>query len=103
MAEGCGFGKFAIDLLLLIAKIQLAVPDVRAALGRAREALDRSQHPDCQYAWGEADGLHLCGICHQRLNEPELARRRFEAAVAVRQRIQHPGLEESRKMLEGVR
>jgi tetratricopeptide (TPR) repeat protein len=99
-AESCGYGQFAIDLLLLIAKIQLAIPDYRAALGYARNALDRSQHPDCRYAWGEANGLHLCGVCHQALGEYDLARLRLEAALEVRERIQHPGTDETRKLLE---
>lgn len=103
LAEGCGFGRFAIDLLLLLAKTQLAIPEIRAALGNAREALDRSQHPDCQYAWGETDALHVCGICHRALNEPELARKRLEAAVKVRKRIQHPGLHETQKLLQELK
>ncbi|MFC2140678.1 DUF4062 domain-containing protein [Acidobacteriota bacterium] len=101
-AEGCGFGKFAIDLLLQLAKIHLAIPDARAALRYARQALDRSKHPDCCYAWGEANALHLCGICHKELKEPELARKRLEAALKVRKRIQHPGAGETEKILKEI-
>jgi 1,2-phenylacetyl-CoA epoxidase PaaB subunit len=39
----------------------LEAGDARKALQNARNALDRSEHPDCQYAWGKADALHLCG------------------------------------------
>ncbi|MFC2145882.1 DUF4062 domain-containing protein [Acidobacteriota bacterium] len=99
-AEGCGFGKFAIDLLLQLAKIHLAIPEPRAALRYARQALDRSEHPDCCYAWGEANALHLCGICHKELKEPELARKRLEAALKVRKRIQHPGSGETEAILK---
>ncbi len=102
-AESCGYGQFAIDLLLLLAKIYLAIPDYRSALGNARKALDRSQHPDCQYAWGEANALHLCGVCHKNLSEPELAKQRLEAAYAIRKRIQHPDAEETRKILEELK
>jgi tetratricopeptide (TPR) repeat protein len=102
-AEGCGYGKFAIELLLLLAKIHLAIPDPRTALGNARKALDRSQHPECCYAWGEANALHICGICHKELNEPELAKKRLKAAYKVRKRIQHPGAEETRKALDELR
>ncbi|UCH93963.1 MAG: DUF4062 domain-containing protein, partial [Candidatus Aminicenantes bacterium] len=98
-AEGCGFGWLAIELLLQLAKIHLAIPDARAALRYARQALDRSEHPDCCYAWGEANALHLCGICHKELKEPELARKRLKAALKVRKRIQHPGAAETEKML----
>jgi tetratricopeptide (TPR) repeat protein len=99
-AEGCGFGWFAIELLLQLAKIHLAIPDARAALQYARQALDRSEHPDCCYAWGEANALHLCGICHKELKEPELARKRLKAALKIRKRIQHPGAGETEKILE---
>ena len=102
-AESCGYGQFAIDLLLQLAKTHLAIPDPRTALGNARKALDRSQHPDCQYAWGEANSLHLCGICHKELGEPELAKKRLEAALEVRTRIQHPGVEETRKILKELK
>lgn len=99
-AEGCGYGRHAIDLLLQLARINLAIPDPRVALGNARKALDRSQHPECCYAWGEADALHLCGICHKELGEVELAKKRLQAAHKVRKRIQHPGAEETAKLLE---
>jgi tetratricopeptide (TPR) repeat protein len=99
-AEGCGFGRFAIDLLLQLAKIHLAIPDVRSALRYARQALDRSEHPDCCCAWGEANALHLCGICHKELKEPELARKRLDAALKIRKSIQHPGAAETEKILK---
>jgi tetratricopeptide (TPR) repeat protein len=99
-AEGCGFGKFAIELLLQLAKIHLAIPDAQSALSYVRQALDRSEHPDCRYAWGEANALHLCGICHKELKEPELARKRLDAALIVRKRIQHPGAVETETILK---
>ncbi len=99
-AEGCGFGWFAIDLLLQLAKIHLAIPDARAALRYARQALDRSGNPDCCCAWGEANALHLCGICHKELKEPELARKRLDAALKIRKSIQHPDAAETEKILK---
>lgn len=98
-AEGCGYGKYAIDILLLLAKIHLAIPDYKKALSYARQAFDRSDAPECQYAWGKANGLHLCGVCHKALGEYELARQRLEAALAIREKIQHPEVEETRKLL----
>ena len=99
-AEGCGFGKFAIDLLLQLAKIHLAIPKPRAALRYACQALDRSEHPDCGYAWGEANALHLCGICHKELKEPELGRKHLKAALKIRKRIQHPDAAETESILK---
>ena len=66
---------------------------------RAREALDRSVHPECQYAWGEADALHLCGVAHARLSELDLARTRLTAALAKREQLTHPGLPDTRAEL----
>ena len=61
------------NLRLALAETYLAAGDPRKALQNARNALDRSEHPDCQYAWGKADGLHFCGLAHLRLGERELA------------------------------
>jgi tetratricopeptide (TPR) repeat protein len=67
LADTCGFGKYSIDLRLALAETYLAAGDARKALQNARSALDRSEHPDCQDAWGQADGLHFCGLAHLRL------------------------------------
>ncbi len=100
LAEGCGYGWFTIELLLQLAQIHLSIPEPRAALRNARKALDRSQHFECRYAWGEANALHLCGVCHMDLGEPELAKKRLEDALTVRNRIQHPGVKETEKILK---
>jgi tetratricopeptide (TPR) repeat protein len=92
LADTCGFGHSAIELRLALARTLLDAGDPRAALGRAREALDRSTHPECSYAWGEADALHLCGVAHARLGEVDLARQCLDAAVAKREALSHPGL-----------
>jgi hypothetical protein len=99
LADTCGFGHYAIELRLALARAHLDAGDPTAALQRAREALDRSVHPECQYAWGEADGLHLCGAAHARLGEVELARQRLTAALAKREPLTHPGLPDTRAEL----
>jgi tetratricopeptide (TPR) repeat protein len=103
LADTCGFGKYSIDLRLALAESFLAATEPTKALQRAREALDRSEAPDCRYAWGQADGLHLCGIAHLRLGERELARQRLTAALEIRQRLNHPRIDETRNALEQVR
>jgi hypothetical protein len=87
LADTCGYGKFSIDLRLALAETFLAAGDARKALQNARNALDRSVHPECQYAWGEAAGLRLCGLAHQRLGEPELADQRLTASAALYARL----------------
>ncbi len=100
LADTCGFGHYAIELRLTLARALLDAGDTKSALPRAREALDRSVQPECQYAWGEADGLHLCGAAHARLGEYELARQRLTAARARREQLTHPGLVETRTELD---
>jgi tetratricopeptide (TPR) repeat protein len=100
LADTCGFGKYSIDLRLALAETYLAAGNPHKALQNARNALDRSEAPDCQYAWGIADGLHFCGVAHLRLNEHELARQRLTAALEIRERLGHGRIEETRRALE---
>src|SRR5262249_6590052 len=102
LADTCGFGLDAIDLRLSLARVHLDADDARAALRRAREALDRSTHPECQYAWGEADALDVCGRAHAGRGERGRARRRLTAAGAVRERLGHPGLDDTRAALAAL-
>lgn len=100
LADTCGFGRYSIDLRLALAETLLAAGDARKALQNARNALDRSEHPDCQYAWGQADGLHLCGLAHLRPGERDLARQRLTAALELRERLGHGRIEETRRALD---
>ncbi len=104
LADTCGFGKYSIDLRLALSETLLAAStgtdDARKALQNARKALDRSEQPDCAYAWGQADGLHFCGLAHLRLGERELARQRLTAALTLRERLGHGRIEETRRALD---
>jgi tetratricopeptide (TPR) repeat protein len=100
LADTCGFGKFSIDLRLALAETFLAAGDPRKALRNARNALDCSEHPDCQYAWGKADGLHFCGVAHYQLGERELAIQRLTAALEIRERLGHGRIDETRRALD---
>ena len=102
LADTCGFGKYSIDLRLSLAETYLVAGDPRQALQNARSALDRSEQPDCQYAWGKADGLHFCGMAHLRLGERELARQRLTAALELRERLGHGRIEETRRAMESL-
>jgi tetratricopeptide (TPR) repeat protein len=100
LADTCGFGKFSIDIRISLAESYLAAGSFQKALQTARKALDLSQEKDCQYAWGQADGLHFCGVAHLRLKEPELARQRLAAAFAIREKLGHGRIDETRRALE---
>jgi tetratricopeptide (TPR) repeat protein len=99
LADTCGFGKYSIELRVALAETLLAAGDARKALQNACNALDRSEHPDCQYAWGKADGLHFCGLAHLRLGERELALQRLTAALELRERLGHGRVDETRRSL----
>jgi hypothetical protein len=60
-AVACGFGLLRIELLVALARIRLAWPDPPKAIQAAREALDLAAHPDCGFAWGEADAAQAWG------------------------------------------
>jgi hypothetical protein len=98
-AVSCEYELDRIDLLVALARIRLAWPDPPKAIQAAREALDLATHPDCQYAWGEADAAQVWGEAYFANHEPELAHRAFTQAFAVRKRIEHPGVAETEKWL----
>jgi hypothetical protein len=98
-AVSSGFGLLRIELLVVLARIRLAWPDPPKAIQAAREALDLATHPDCQFAWGEADAAQVWGEAYFANHEPELARRAFCRALAVRKRIEHPGVAETERWL----
>jgi hypothetical protein len=66
-------------------------PTRQKAIQAARKALDLASHPDCQYAWGEADAAQVWDEAYFANHEPEVARRAFTRALEVRKRIEHPG------------
>jgi hypothetical protein len=98
LADSCGFGRWSIDIRTELARCYLASGDSRAAIGPAEWILKRSRQPDCQYAWGIADSLHLLGIAHARLNGKDGRRKAIEylsAAIDRRKSLGHPGLDET--------
>ncbi len=101
-AVGCGYGLLRIELLVALARIRLAWPDPPKAIQAAREALDLAAHPDCGYAWGEADAAQAWGEAYFGNGELALAQRAFSRALELRQRIEHPGASETKQWLAGV-
>lgn len=87
LADTYGFGHYSIELHPALARAQLDAGHPKAVLQRARGVFDCSAHPECQYAWGEADALHLCGVAHARLGELDVARQRLTAALAKREQL----------------
>lgn len=98
-AVACGYGLFRIELLVVLARIRLAWPDPPKAIQAAREALDLATHPDCGYAWGEADAAQAWGEAYFANSELALAQRAFKQALEVRRRIEHPGARETERWL----
>jgi hypothetical protein len=98
-AETCRYGLLRIELLVALARIRLAWPDPPKAIQAAREALDLATHPDCGYAWGEADAAQVWGEAYFANSELPLAQRAFTRALEVRRRIEHPGASETERWL----
>ena len=98
-AVTCGYGLLRIELLVTLARIRLAWPDPPRAIQAAREALDLAAHPDCGYAWGEADAAQVWGEAYFANGELALAQRAFTRALEVRRRIEHPGTAETERWL----
>lgn len=102
LADGCGFGRYSIDLRLALARVALDAGDPAQALAASRDALERAAAPECRYAWGEADALHLLGCAHARRGEAAPAGKRLSAALALRERLHHPEVERTRAALDAV-
>jgi hypothetical protein len=98
-ARLCGYRLRQINLLVTLSAIDLAWPDALKAIQAAREALDLAAHPDCQYAWGEADAAQVWGEAYFANHEPALAQRAFTRALEVRKRIGHPGVADTERWL----
>ena len=99
-AVACGYGLLRIELLVTLARVRLAWPDPPKAIQAAREALDLAAHPDCGYAWGEADAAQAWGEAYFANGELALAKRAFTRALDVRRRIEHPGAAETERWLQ---
>lgn len=102
-AVTCGYELLRLELLVALARIRLAWPDAPKAIQAAREALDLAAHPDCGYAWGEADAAQAWGEAYFANGEPALAQRAFTRALDVRRRIEHPGVAETERWLARAR
>jgi tetratricopeptide (TPR) repeat protein len=98
-AVACGYGLLRIELLVAMARIRLAWPDPPKAIQAAREALDLAAHPECRYAWGEADAAQVWGEAYFANTEPALAKLAFTRALEVRLRIRHPRVVETKRWL----
>jgi tetratricopeptide (TPR) repeat protein len=99
LADSCGFGRWSLDIRIELSKIHLAAGEPEKAIEPAEWVLKRSQEPDCQYAWGIADSLHLLGVAHARLGHREKAREYLRQAIEKRKPLEHPQLAESESEL----
>jgi len=71
-----------------------------------------AQHPECGYAWGEGDALHLLGKARFKLaqcigpeghdSEGRSYHQLLKEALALRKRIQDPKAEETQDLLRKI-
>ena len=98
-AESCSYGLLRVELLITLARVHLAWPDLPSAIQAARQAFEFATAPECGYAWGQADAAQAWGEAHYANGEVELAQRAFRLALAVRERIRHPKAAETEQWL----
>jgi hypothetical protein len=58
-----------------------------------------AQHPECQYAWGAADGLALLGEVLTEQGHPSLARGALRQARDIQSAVRHPDLARTEALL----
>jgi tetratricopeptide (TPR) repeat protein len=97
-----GYGLHSIDLRLDRATLHLGRGYPEGAQRDARDALDRSNDPDCAYAWGDANAAHLLAEALLAQGDQRTAKRYFTDALRVRERIEHPGAALTRRRLEAL-
>jgi tetratricopeptide (TPR) repeat protein len=102
LADSCGFGRWSLDIRTELASIHLAAGQPAQAIEPAEWVLKRSQEPECKYAWGEADALHLLGVAHAQLGETTSSREYLRQAIAKRKSLNHPGLQETQNTLASL-
>jgi tetratricopeptide (TPR) repeat protein len=103
LADSCGFGRWSLVIRTELAKIHLAAGELAKAIEPAEWVLKRSEEPECQYAWGVADSLHLLGVAHARMRgkaNKAKARDYLQRAVEKRRAIEHGELKESEDELQ---
>lgn len=109
LASDHGFGAYRIDLLVWSGALALRRGDPELAEREARDALAYATAPDCGYAWGEADALHLLATVLIAGRPTAGSPRHSEAAshlsdeLELRERMSDPTAPEVRWLLRRLR
>jgi len=121
IAEYCGYGLYWIDLVVARGHLHLRRGDLAKAEENALQALNGkrmdgsipespaepeaqlhmlgARHPECGYAWGEGDALHLLGEALLAQGRRKEAREELEKCLALRERIQDYQATRTREIL----
>lgn len=102
LAETCGHGRWSLQLLLGRADAHMTLGQPEEALSQAEAALERSQLPEVQDAWGVADSLHAIGRARKELGDTTAAQAALQQAAEQRQNLRHPALEQTLKEIESL-
>jgi len=109
MAEELMLGCCRIDLLNLRGHLALRRSNTAQAEEDARNALALSMSPECGYAWGEADSLHLLAVTLLS-SRPQAQSLRHNEAIShlsdeleLRDRMQDPTAPEVRWLIRRLR
>jgi len=90
LAQSGGFALFFVRFVNLAAQADPA--DRSLAISALQAARSRPQ-----FAWGLADALHVAGVAAMRGGDREEAARLLGEALALREKLQHPGLQATRE------
>jgi tetratricopeptide (TPR) repeat protein len=93
-----GFKLYEPEAEIVLSKAYLALKDVEQAKNFAHSAYEKAA--GMHYRWPEGDAAHLLGETYLKEGAIVEAREWLEKAVACRQEILDPEVEESKKMLE---
>lgn len=109
LASDHGFGAYRVDLLVWSGALALRRGDPELAERDARDALAYAMAPECGYAWGEADALHLLATVLIAGRPTPGSPRHSEAAahltdeLELRERMSDPAAPEVRWLLRRLR
>ena len=98
-ATARGFKLYEIDCSVTAGRIAMLQDKLETARQKATHALNLSGDPDCTYAWGHGNALHLLGEILIREGDQENAHQVLSGAIKLRTRIQDPRLTNTQELL----
>jgi len=103
LALKCGFKLFETDCRVTAARVELKKGESDKALKHCESALKLADDPDCSYAWGKGNALHLMGEILLNKGDVSRAENFLKKAAELRMRMEDPRLLNTRTVLKKIR